>query len=85
MPLVGVTDFESGVDGLSSIFLLLLVVDGVDAFDEVPDRGECATRSPPCSIFFINIPFSRGDALPLCEFGIGLIGPASDASSTTKS
>lgn len=30
---VGVTDFEIGVDGLSSIFL----VDGVDALLDVPD------------------------------------------------
>lgn len=35
--LVGVTDFDSGVDGFSSIFLF----DGVEAFDDVPDRGEC--------------------------------------------
>lgn len=35
--LVGVTDLDNGVDGFSSIFLF----DGVDAFDDVPDRGEC--------------------------------------------
>lgn len=83
MPLVGVTDFESGVDGFSSIFLF----DGVDAFDDVPERGECGIRSPLCSIFFMSRPFSRGEAVPLlvCAFGIGLIGLTSDASSTTKS
>lgn len=83
VPLVGVTDFESGVDGLSSIFLF----DGVDAFDDVPERGECAIRSLPISIFFNMMPFSRGEAVPLlvCALGIGLIGLTSDASSTTKS
>lgn len=83
VPLVGVTDLESGVDGFSSIFL----ADGVDAFDDVPDRGECGIRSAPCSIFFMSKPFSRGEAVPLllCAFGIGLIGLTSDASSTTRS
>lgn len=37
---VGVTDFETGVDGLSSNFLF----EGVEAFDEVPERGECGPR-----------------------------------------
>lgn len=40
MEFVGVTDFETGVDGLSSNFLF----DGVEAFDEVPERGECGPR-----------------------------------------
>lgn len=82
---VGVTDFERGVAGFSSSFLF----DGVDAFDDVPDLGECGpirSRSL-CSIFFINSPFSRGEDIPLllCTFGIGLIGLTSDASSTTRS
>lgn len=83
VPLVGVTDFESGVDGFSSIFL----ADGVDALDDVPERGECGIRSAPCSIFFISNPFSRGEAVPLllCACGIGLIGLTSEASSTTRS
>lgn len=83
VPLVGVTDFESGVDGFSSIFLF----DGVDAFDDVPDRGECGPKRSGCSIFLSNKPFSRGECVPpllLCAFGMGLIA-LSDASSTTKS
>lgn len=36
LELVGVTDFDSGVDGFSSIFLF----EGVEAFEEVPERGE---------------------------------------------
>lgn len=83
VPLVGVTDFDSGVDGFSSIFLF----EGVDAFEDVPDRGECGPNRSGCSIFLSSKPFSRGEWVPpllLCAFGIGLIA-LSDASSTTKS
>lgn len=81
--LVGVTDFDSGVDGFSSNFLF----EGVEALDDVPDRGECGPSRSGCSIFFISKPFSRGECVPpllLWAFGMGLIA-LSDASSTTKS
>lgn len=58
--LVGVTDFDNGVDGFSSIFLF----DGVDAFDDVPDRGECGPSLSGCSIFLSSKPFSRGECVP---------------------
>lgn len=58
--LVGVTDFDNGVDGFSSIFLF----EGVEAFDDVPDRGECGPNLSGCSIFFSSRPFSRGECVP---------------------
>ena len=58
--LVGVTDFDNGVDGFSSIFLF----DGVEAFDDVPDRGECGPSLSGCSIFLSSRPFSRGECVP---------------------
>lgn len=71
---VGVTDFEIGVGGFSSIFF----VEGVDALLDVPDLG---LWGPGCSFLgSLSIPFSLGDVVP---FG-GETG-SSDASSTTRS